>query len=87
MNEAEPSAAAVAQLIRKIRAEGITAVFVENLSNPVVLQRLAADAGVRVRGQLYSDALSAPDGPASTYETMFRHNVELLVRAMHSESA
>jgi zinc/manganese transport system substrate-binding protein len=80
--EAEPSARQVAALIRQIRAEGITAVFLENLSNPATLERLAREAGVRVRGRLYADALSEPGGPAPTYEAMFRHNLGLLIPAM-----
>jgi zinc/manganese transport system substrate-binding protein len=85
--EAEPSAAAVAALIRQVRAEGITAVFLENMGNPATLQRLAREAGVTVRGQLYADALSPPDGPAPTYEAMFRHNLSLLVPAMRGGAA
>ncbi len=85
--EAEPSAAAVASLIRQVRAEGITAVFMENMGNPATLERLAREAGVRVRGRLYADALSPPDGPAPTYEAMFRHNVALLVPAMRGDAS
>jgi zinc/manganese transport system substrate-binding protein len=83
--EAEPSAAEVGRLIRQIRAEGITAVFLENMGNPATLNRLAGEAGVRVGGRLYADALSPPDGPAASYEAMFRHNVGLLVPAMRGE--
>jgi zinc/manganese transport system substrate-binding protein len=83
--EAEPSAAEVARLIRQIRATGITAVFLENIGNPATLTRLAEEAGVRVRGRLYADALSPPDGPAPSYEAMFRHNLSLLVPAMRGE--
>jgi zinc/manganese transport system substrate-binding protein len=85
--EAEPSAAQVARLIRQVRAEGITAVFLENMASPVALERLAQEAGVRVRGRLYADALSAPEGPAPSYEAMFRHNIGLLVPAMRGEGA
>jgi zinc/manganese transport system substrate-binding protein len=84
---AEPSAAQVARLIRQIRAEGTTAVFLENMGNPATLERLAREARVRIRGRLYADALSAPDGPAPTYEAMFRHNVSLLVPAMRGDAA
>lgn len=82
---AEPSAQQVAALIRMIRAEGITAVFLENIGNSATLRRLAEEAGVRVRGRLFTDALSAPDGPAPTYEAMMRANVGLLVPAMRGE--
>lgn len=80
--EAEPSAADVARLIRQIRAQRISAVFMENMANPATLRRLAAEAGVAIGGRLYADALSAPTGPAPDYEAMFRHNVGLLVPAM-----
>ena len=80
--QSEPSAQQVANLIRQIRAQAITAVFMENMANPATLRRLAEEAGVTVRGRLYADALSAPDGPAATYEAMMRHNVTLMVAAM-----
>lgn len=80
--QAEPSAQAVAALIRQVRAQNITAVFMENMTNPATLNRLAAEAGVTVRGRLYADALSRADGPAADYEAMMRHNVTLMVAAM-----
>jgi len=80
--EAEPSAADVARLIRQIRAENISALFMENMANPATLNRIAAETGITVSGRLFADALSAPDGPAPTYEAMFRNNVGLLVPAM-----
>jgi zinc/manganese transport system substrate-binding protein len=80
--EAEPTAAQVARLIRQIKAENITAIFMENMANPATLRRLAAEAGVTIGGRLYADALSPANGPAATYEAMFRHNVGLLVPAM-----
>lgn len=80
--EAEPSAAEVARLIRQIRAQRITAVFLETMANPATIRRIAAEAGVQAGGRLYADALSPPSGPAPTYEAMFRHNIGLLVPAM-----
>ncbi|MCS6892624.1 MAG: zinc ABC transporter substrate-binding protein [Rhodovarius sp.] len=82
--QAEPSAQQVAALIRQVRAQNITAVFIENMTNPALLERLAAEAGVRVRGRLYADALSGPDGPAPDYEAMMRHNLRLMLAAWTS---
>jgi zinc/manganese transport system substrate-binding protein len=82
---AQPSAAQVAALIRQIRATGISAVFIEGPGSQAVMQRLARDAGVTVRGRLYADTLSAPDGPAPGFEAMVRHNLGLLVPAMRGE--
>ena len=79
---AEPSAQAVARLIQQVRAQNVSAVFMENIGNPATLRRLASEAGVQVRGRLYADALSAPDGVAASYEAMMRHNVGLLVAGM-----
>jgi zinc/manganese transport system substrate-binding protein len=85
--EAEPSAAEVARLIRQIRDQRITAVFMENMANPATLRRVATEAGVTIGGRLYADALSGPNGPAPDYEAMFRHNVGLLVPAMRGGAA
>ena len=80
--DSEASAADVARLIDQIRADGITALFIENMSDPRLLAQIAAETGAKVGGTLYSDALSSADGPASTYLEMFRHNADLLVPAM-----
>lgn len=82
----EPSASDVAALIRQVRAEGITAVFVENMNATTTLDRLAREAGVRVRGRLYADALSPPEGPAPTYEALIRHNTGLIIPAMRGDA-
>jgi zinc/manganese transport system substrate-binding protein len=75
----EPSAAAVARLIRQIRQRGVRAVFIENISDPRLVERIAQEAGVRVGGTLYSDALSLPGGPADTYLKLIEHNARTLV--------
>lgn len=84
--ETEPSALAVAALIRQIRAEQITAVFVENMANPATLRRLAQEAGATVRGRIFADSLSPPGGPAATFEAMMRYNVTQMVPAMRGVS-
>lgn len=82
--ESEASAKDVAALITQIRKESIRAIFVENMSDPRLLQQLASEAEAAVGGTLYADALSGPSGPASSYIDMFRHNVTQLVTAMRS---
>lgn len=80
----EPSAAAVARLIRQIKKDGIRAVFVENISDARLVERIAREGGVRIGGTLYSDALSGPDGPASTYLRLFEHNARSLAAALQA---
>ncbi len=72
----------MAQLIRQVRAEKIKALFIENMTNPVLIDEIARDAGAIVGPRLYSDALSKPGGPAPTYEAMMRYNVAALVAGM-----
>lgn len=78
----EPSARDVAQLIRQIRTQRVRAVFMENISDPRLIERIAAEGQATVGGTLYSDALSAPSGPAATYLQMQRHNGMLLLKAL-----
>jgi zinc/manganese transport system substrate-binding protein len=78
----QPSAKAVARLITQIKRENIRAVFVENISDPRLIEQIARETGAKVGGKLYSDALSTKTGPAPTYVAMMRHNVKLLTAAM-----
>ena len=80
--DAEPSASDVARLIRQIKAEGVTALFVENMSDGRLVQQIGDETGVTLGGELYADALSEADGPAATYLDMFKHNADLLIPAM-----
>jgi zinc/manganese transport system substrate-binding protein len=80
--ENEPSARDIAKIMRQIRAEKIPAVFLENITDPRLMKRIAAETGARIGGALYSDALSPADGPAATYIDMMRSNVRELVSAL-----
>ena len=78
----EPSAKDVAALIRQVREQKIKALFVENMSNPNLVEQIARESGGVVGPRLYSDALSKADGPAPTYEKMMQYNVTALVAGM-----
>jgi zinc/manganese transport system substrate-binding protein len=80
--EGEASAKDVGRIIRQIKTEKVPAVFLENVTNEKLMQRIAAESGARIGGRLYSDSLSAPGGPAATYVAMMRNNVRLLVEAL-----
>lgn len=81
-SEAEPSAREVGRLIRQIRQERIPAVFMENISDPRLLERIRKESGARLGGTLYSDSLSGKDGPAPTYLKMMRYNADTLSAAL-----
>ena len=80
--ESEPSARAVAQLIRQVREQKIKALFLENMTNPMLVNQIARDSGATIGPPLYTDALSKAGGPAASYEAMMRYNVAALVAGM-----
>lgn len=80
--DAAASAADVAALIDQIRRDGVTAIFVENLSDARLVGQIAQETGITPGGALYSDALSSEDGPAATYLAMFEHNFRMFTYAM-----
>jgi len=83
--ESEASALRVGSLIHQIKNENVKALFVENMSDPRLIERIGKETGVNLSGALYSDALSPPNGPAATYLDMFKNNVTLMVAAMRGE--
>ncbi|KTR06599.1 metal ABC transporter substrate-binding protein [Aureimonas ureilytica] len=80
--EAEASAQDVAKIIDQIRAQHIRAVFVENISNPRLIEQISRETKAKVGGSLFSDALSPSNGPAPTYLDMFRNNADQIVKAL-----
>ncbi|EXI72882.1 MAG TPA: metal ABC transporter substrate-binding protein [Candidatus Accumulibacter phosphatis] len=80
--DAEPSAGDVAAIIRQIRREKIRAIFVENITDPRLLERISRESGARIGGTLYSDSLSPPGTPADSYLGMMRYNIRTLSAAL-----
>jgi len=79
---AEPSAQQFAQLVAEIKSAGVPAIFAENTLNPGLMERLAAEAGVRLGPTLYTDALGRPGTEGDTFVKMFRYNVRAFVGAL-----
>ncbi|MFC1466256.1 MAG: metal ABC transporter solute-binding protein, Zn/Mn family [Candidatus Brachytrichaceae bacterium NZ_4S206] len=78
----EPSAQDFAKLAEAVKAEGVNVVFLENVTNPQAVERLAKEAGIRIGPSLYTDALGAPGSPGATYIDMMRFNVRAIVEAL-----
>lgn len=83
--ESEASAGDVAKLIRQIKKEKVKAVFVENISDPRLVQRIAEETGAALGPAVYSDALAA-SGDASTYVGMMRQNAKAFAAALTPKS-
>jgi zinc/manganese transport system substrate-binding protein len=80
--DSEPSAKDVAKIITQIKDQKIPAVFIENITDPRLMQQIAHETGAIIGGTLYTDALSGPSGPASTYIDMMRSNVGEFSKAL-----
>ena len=65
--------------IRQIRDQRITAVFLENMTDPRMVERIAQETGAKVGGTLYGDALG---GSVTTYLDMMRHNARAIAGAL-----
>jgi zinc/manganese transport system substrate-binding protein len=59
-------------------------VFLENVTDPRLMQRIAEDTGAKIGGKLYSDALSEASGPAGSYIALMRNNVREFDTALAS---
>src|SRR5438046_2677014 len=80
--EAEASAKDVAAIITQIKKQKVAAVFLENVTDPRLVQQIARETGAKVGGTLYSDALTDEKGDAPTYIDLIRHNLKQLANAL-----
>jgi ABC-type Zn uptake system ZnuABC Zn-binding protein ZnuA len=80
--DAQPTAAQMADLIDKIRATGVHAIFLEAGANPQMAEQIAQETGCRVVTGLFTHSLTPPGGVASSYLEMMRYDVDLIVEAL-----
>jgi manganese/zinc/iron transport system substrate-binding protein len=88
---AEAGLADITRAVDFIRERKLPAVFVESSVPHAVIERIARDAGVKLGGELFSDACGIPGKTATvngetydlgTYAGMIRHNVNTIVEAL-----
>jgi zinc/manganese transport system substrate-binding protein len=77
--EDEATAKYTAEAIALIRANGIKAIFPEDQANPKIIKEIVRETGVKLGEELIADG-TAPG--FTTFESMFRHNVEAIVKAL-----
>lgn len=83
----EASLSDMATLVDFIRAHGVKAVFVESSVPHATIERISQDAGVKIGGELFSDAMGTPGKlengyDLGTYEGMIKHNLTTIVEAL-----
>ncbi|MEG9884618.1 MAG: zinc ABC transporter substrate-binding protein [Hyphomicrobiales bacterium] len=80
--ETEASAGDVARLIDQIRKQGISVYFIENSTDPRLVEQIAAATGARPGGELYPEALSPAGGPVPSYIDLMRYNTMRIMKAL-----
>jgi manganese/zinc/iron transport system substrate-binding protein len=83
----EAALADMANLVDFIKKQNVKAIFVETSVNPAAIRRVSEDAGVKIGGELYSDAMGNPGEmrkgfDTGTYDGMVRYNITTIVEAL-----
>ena len=81
-NNIEPSAAELAKLAQRIRTSKVKALFLDSITDPRAVQRIAEETGAAIGGTLYGDSLSPSGGDADTYLRMLHHDIATLKAGM-----
>jgi ABC-type Zn uptake system ZnuABC Zn-binding protein ZnuA len=84
-SSAELSGRDIRDLVAKIRATGVKAVFSETSMPPRAAETIAREAGVKVvvgEDALYGDALGPPGSDGDTYIKSIRHNTATIVSSL-----
>lgn len=82
---AELSSAQITDLVAKIKATGVKAIFVSSSLPPKTSEAIAAQAGVKVvagEDSLYADTLGPVGSPGGTYIDALTHNTDVIVTAL-----
>lgn len=83
----ESSLADMSKMVEFIRKNNVKAIFVESSVPPNTIKRISEDAGVKIGGELFSDAMGTPGQMENgydlgTYEGMIKHNLDTVVNAL-----
>jgi len=68
--------------VQSIQEYGVKAIFVETSVNPKLIREIAAEAGAKVGGALYSDSMGPPASAGETYLGMMRENVITIIESL-----
>jgi ABC-type Zn uptake system ZnuABC Zn-binding protein ZnuA len=81
-SEASPSAQELAHLVDTIHSSGAPAIFLEAGTNPQLAKQVAAETGITVVTDLFTESITPANGSAPTYLDMLRHDTNAVVHAL-----
>lgn len=70
-------------VVESIRSFNVPAIFVETSVNPKMIRQIAEEAGVKIGGELYSDAMGEENTAGESYIGMMRENVLVITGALN----
>jgi ABC-type Zn uptake system ZnuABC Zn-binding protein ZnuA len=83
-SQAQPSGKQTQRLVDQIRRLHVAAIFPESALNPKLEQAIGRDAGAKVGGALWADALGPKGSSGATYVGALTANTETIVSALSS---
>ncbi|MBM3834337.1 MAG: ABC transporter substrate-binding protein [Verrucomicrobia bacterium] len=83
----EAGLADMAKMVDFIKKHQVKAIFVESSVPHNTIERISKDAGVKIGGELFSDAMGTPGQieygyDLGTFEGMIKHNINTIVEAL-----
>jgi manganese/zinc/iron transport system substrate-binding protein len=83
----EANMASMVKMVEFIKKNNVNAIFVESSVAQQAIRRISEDAGVKIGGELFSDAMGTPGQTErgydlGTYEGMIKHNLNTIVDAL-----
>jgi len=83
----ESSLADMSKMVEFIKKNGVQAIFIESSVPPNTIKRISEDAGVKIGGEIFSDAMGTPGKiengyDLGTYPGMIKHNLNTIVNAL-----
>jgi zinc/manganese transport system substrate-binding protein/manganese/iron transport system substrate-binding protein len=79
---AEPSAQELKELVDKIKAEKVPAIFTETSINPKLAEQISKEAGVKIFSNLYGDTLGEAGSDGDTYLKMMLANANNIANGL-----
>lgn len=78
----DPSARQIAELVDKIQASHVSAIFTENIHNPKLMAMIAQESSVKLAPALYTDALGEEGSDGENYIHMMMYNVDVITKEL-----
>jgi manganese transport system substrate-binding protein len=81
-SDAEGTPRQIREQIEFVKSKKVPAVFCESTVNSSAQERVAAEAGVPLRGPLYVDSVSGPEGPVPTFLELLTYDIDQILEGL-----